>query len=172
VVQGGGTFLGLCCLLTGCSSYDEAIKLASEGDSTKVDKLVKDIYGGDYQRFGLPGHIVASSFGHMNLSEKREQATKADLARATLVTVLNNIGSISMMCARTENVDRILFSGSFLRINELSMRILAYAMDYWSGGQIKAIFLEHEGYFSAVGCLRKFIMDANGDEHDLIHSSQ
>ena len=24
------------------------------------------------------------------------------------------------------------------------MRILAYAMDYWSGGQIKAIFLEHE----------------------------
>ncbi|CAF4983772.1 unnamed protein product [Rotaria sp. Silwood1] len=57
---GGGTFLGLCCLLTGCSSYDEAIKLASEGDSTKVDKLVKDIYGGDYERFGLPGHIVAS----------------------------------------------------------------------------------------------------------------
>lgn len=38
----------------------------------------------------------------MNLPEKREQATKADLARATLVTVLNNIGSISMMCARTE----------------------------------------------------------------------
>jgi len=33
---GGGTFLGLSCLLTGCSSYDEAIKLASEGDSTKV----------------------------------------------------------------------------------------------------------------------------------------
>ena len=43
-----------------------------------------------------------SSFGHMNLLEKRDQATKADLARATLVTVLNNIGSISMMCALTE----------------------------------------------------------------------
>jgi hypothetical protein len=24
------------------------------------------------------------------------------------------------------------------------MRILAYAMDYWSGDKIKAIFLEHE----------------------------
>lgn len=89
--------------------------------SPKVDKLVRDIYGGDYERFGLPGHIVASrfellfstkkiislfdylkSFGHMNLPEKREQATKEDLARSTLVTVLNNIGSISMMCARTE----------------------------------------------------------------------
>ncbi|CAF1101459.1 unnamed protein product [Adineta ricciae] len=182
---GGGTFLGLCCLLTGCSSYDEAIQLASEGDSTKVDKLVKDIYGGDYERFGLPGHIVASSigelckqipvecsFGHMNQSDKRDQASKADLARATLVTVLNNIGSISMMCARTENVHRVLFSGSFLRVNDLSMRILAYAMDYWSGGEIKAIFLEHEGYFSAVGCLRQFLMDANNDERDLINSSR
>ncbi len=65
------------------------------------------------------------------------------------------------------------------------MRILAYAMDYWSGGKIKAIFLEHEvktkyfthlikfyfyiqGYFSAVGCLREFIMD----ENDLTNTSQ
>jgi type II pantothenate kinase len=36
---GGGTFLGLCCLLTGCSSYDEAIQLATEGDSTKVSLI-------------------------------------------------------------------------------------------------------------------------------------
>jgi type II pantothenate kinase len=40
---GGGTFLGLCCLLTGCSSYDEAIKLASEGDSTKVIGIILKI---------------------------------------------------------------------------------------------------------------------------------
>lgn len=25
-----------------------------------MDKLVKDIYGGDYTRFGLPGDVVAS----------------------------------------------------------------------------------------------------------------
>ncbi len=50
----------------------------------------------------------------MNLSEKREQATKADLARATLVTVLNNIGSISMMCARTEVIFFLLIFTSLL----------------------------------------------------------
>jgi type II pantothenate kinase len=33
---GGGTFLGLCCLLTGCDTYEEAIDLAAKGDSTKV----------------------------------------------------------------------------------------------------------------------------------------
>lgn len=57
---GGGTFLGLCSLLTGCNTFEEAIELATGGDNTHVDKLVKDIYGGDYERFGLPGDLVAS----------------------------------------------------------------------------------------------------------------
>ncbi|KAF6734464.1 Pantothenate kinase 1 [Oryzias melastigma] len=48
---GGGTFLGLCCLLTGCETFEEALEMASKGDSKNVDKLVKDIYGGDYERF-------------------------------------------------------------------------------------------------------------------------
>ena len=65
---GGGTFLGLCCLLTGCETFEEAIKLASEGSSTKVDKLVKDIYGGDYLKFGLAGDIVASRYVQLSWS--------------------------------------------------------------------------------------------------------
>lgn len=57
---GGGTFLGLCCLLTGCKTFEEAIELAAGGDNKKVDKLVRDIYGGTYERFGLSGDLVAS----------------------------------------------------------------------------------------------------------------
>ncbi|XP_031655284.1 pantothenate kinase 1a isoform X4 [Oncorhynchus kisutch] len=57
---GGGTFLGLCCLLTGCETFEEALDMASRGDSSNVDKLVKDIYGGDYERFSLQGSAVAS----------------------------------------------------------------------------------------------------------------
>ena len=89
---GGGTFLGLCCLLTGCNTFEEAMALAAKGDNRKADKLVRDIYGGDYERFGLSGDIVASSFGQMNLAEKRKDAKPEDLARATLVTITNNIG--------------------------------------------------------------------------------
>lgn len=59
---GGGTFLGLCCLLTGCETFEEALEMAAKGDSTNVDKLVKDIYGGDYERFGLQGSAVASRY--------------------------------------------------------------------------------------------------------------
>ena len=34
--------------------------MAARGDSTNIDKLVKDIYGGDYEKFDLPGDTVAS----------------------------------------------------------------------------------------------------------------
>ncbi|XP_028250878.1 pantothenate kinase 2, mitochondrial isoform X2 [Parambassis ranga] len=143
---GGGTFLGLCCLLTGCSTFEEALEMASQGESTRVDKLVRDIYGGDYE-----------SFGNMMSKEKRESVSKEDLARATLVTITNNIGSITRMCALNENIERVVFVGNFLRVNTLSMKLLAYAMEYWSKGQLKALFLRHEGYFGAVGALLELL---------------
>lgn len=42
------------------------------------------------------------SFGNMMSKEKREAASKEDLARATLITITNNIGSIARMCALNE----------------------------------------------------------------------
>ncbi|XP_005092695.1 pantothenate kinase 3 isoform X2 [Aplysia californica] len=154
---GGGTFLGLCCLLTGCETFEEAIELASQGDSKNIDKLVRDIYGGDYSKFGLAGETVACSFGHMMSKEKRDTSSREDLARATLVTLTNNIGSIARMCAKTEKIERVVFVGNFLRVNEISMKLLAYAMDFWSNGSLKALFLEHEGYFGAMGCLMEYL---------------
>lgn len=134
---GGGTFLGLCCLLTGCDTFEEAIQLATKGDHKKVDKLVKDIYGGDYERFGLPGDLVASryvphqldihsvsscssspfgrnavmrcSFGQMHLQERRSSVSKEDLAHAILVTITNNIGSIARMCASNEKIEKVTY---------------------------------------------------------------
>lgn len=94
--------MGLCCLLTGCETFEEAIELAEKGDSQKVDKLVKDIYGGDYPKFNLRADTVASSFGNMNCKWRRELTSKEDLARATLTTITNNIGSIARMCAINE----------------------------------------------------------------------
>lgn len=46
--------------------------------------------------------FVFGSFGNMMSKEKRESVSKEDLARATLVTITNNIGSITRMCALNE----------------------------------------------------------------------
>jgi type II pantothenate kinase len=48
---GGGTYWGLCRLLTKCQTYEEVLDLAENGDAGKVDMLVRDIYGGDCKIF-------------------------------------------------------------------------------------------------------------------------
>lgn len=46
--------------------------------------------------------LLSFSFGHMMSKERRDSISKEDLARATLVTITNNIGSIARMCAVNE----------------------------------------------------------------------
>jgi pantothenate kinase len=70
-----------------------AIQLATEGDHTKVDKLVRDIYGGDYERFGLPGSLVASSFGQMNSKDRRASVSREDLGERRRLTSTSVAGS-------------------------------------------------------------------------------
>jgi type II pantothenate kinase len=60
---GGGTFLGLCRLVTGVESFDEALELAEGGDERKANMTVGDIVGGDNLRLlGLPQDATASFF--------------------------------------------------------------------------------------------------------------
>ncbi|VDK29676.1 unnamed protein product [Gongylonema pulchrum] len=106
---GGGFFQGICAIMCGCETFEEAIELASRGDNKNVDKLVKDIYGTGYDRMGLPGDIVAASFGKICNKKDRSKARIEDLARSALVTTTNNIGSIAFNGAKTCGIDRIVF---------------------------------------------------------------
>jgi len=45
---------------------------------------------------------------------------------------------------------KVCFVGNFLRVNPISMKLLSHAMDYWSKGSQKAIFLKHEVIFTVV----------------------
>ena len=51
----------------------------------------------------------------MNVEEKRSQATREDLARATLQTILNNIGLIARDCA-TNYVSFFVFVFLFIAL--------------------------------------------------------
>ncbi|KAI6187627.1 Pantothenate kinase 1 [Aphelenchoides besseyi] len=154
---GGGFFHGLCALLCQVKSFEEAIELATRGDNTNVDKLVRDIYGQGYESVGLPEETVAASFGKATNWENRAGMSREDLARSALVTTANNIGSIALNVANQHEIDRIVFVGNFLRVNPLAARLLASAMEFWSKGLKKALFLKHEGYFGAVGCLERLV---------------
>lgn len=159
---GGGTFWGLMRLLTDVENFEDAMKLAEKGDPTKVDMMVGDIYGDDsdaLEKLGLSADIVASSFGKLVSKEDPAKGlTQEDLARALLSLVTNNIGQVAYLNAKLHSTPRIYFVGSFLRLNMISQRRLSYAIDYWSKGEMEALFLEHEGYFGSLGA---FLMTQN-----------
>lgn len=60
---GGGTFYGLCHLITGMDSFDEMVEAAARGVNSNVDLTVGDIYGGDYAKVGLRSTTIASNLG-------------------------------------------------------------------------------------------------------------
>ena len=93
---GGGTYWGLCRLLTKCATYEEVLDIAESGDASEVDMLVRDIYGGGYEGMNLNASMVASSFGKLVMKENpREGVKEEDLAIALLMMITNNIGQVT-----------------------------------------------------------------------------
>lgn len=81
---GGGTLWGLLSLLTGANSFDDMLEMAAQGDNTKVDMLVGDIYGTDYAKIGLKSTTIASSFGKVfRMKREAEQEALDNIASSS-----------------------------------------------------------------------------------------
>eukprot|EP01062_Namystynia_karyoxenos_P069448 TRINITY_DN64943_c0_g1_i1.p1 TRINITY_DN64943_c0_g1~~TRINITY_DN64943_c0_g1_i1.p1 ORF type:complete len:479 (+),score=140.36 TRINITY_DN64943_c0_g1_i1:81-1439(+) len=154
---GGGTFLGLCRALTGAKSFQEALSLAAQGDSTKVDMLVGDIYGTETKTGVLRSSTLASSFAKLVPKpgdEARPPPSREDLALAALVMVTMNVANIANLHARLHERTTLLFTGSFLaKDNNMARRTFAYATHFWSEGKRTAVFLESAPYVGTLGAL-------------------
>ena len=78
---GGGTYWGLCRLLTDVETFEDVMNLSARGDPTKVDMMVGDIYGNDsnaLEKLGLPPQFVASSFGKLVAKSDPASGLKQD----------------------------------------------------------------------------------------------
>ncbi|KAM0788752.1 hypothetical protein ACM66B_002844 [Microbotryomycetes sp. NB124-2] len=158
---GGGTLWGLLSLLTGAQSFDDMLRLADQGDNSSVDMLVGDIYGQDYNKIGLKSSTIASSFGKVfrkgedGAPPEKKAFRPEDISRSLLYAISNNIGQIAYMNAEKHNLDRIYFSGGFIRGHAATISTLSYAIRFWSKGTKRAHFLRHEGYVGAIGAWLK-----------------
>ncbi|VDK57480.1 unnamed protein product [Cylicostephanus goldi] len=161
--MGGGAFIGLGNLLTSAQSFDELLLMAEKGDHRKCDTLVCDIYGGSYENLNLAADLIAGSFGKCSRMGKRgargdqERASEQDIAKSLLLMISNNIGQVlaesimAMLYGMRFAMKRIYFGGFFIRKHPITMRTLSYAINYWSKGNMEALFMKHEGYLGAVG---------------------
>ncbi|OWZ13627.1 Pantothenate kinase [Phytophthora megakarya] len=168
---GGGTYWGLCRLMTHCESYDEALDLCVHGSNQTVDMSVGDIYGGAYDKFNLPASTVACSFGKM-ISVSRDSVSEADLARSLLVMITQNIGQVAFLNATLYKTKNIFFVGNFLRHNKISSRTLSYAINFWSNGAMEARFCKHEGYLGALGAFLRHAEATNAHGEEFISATR
>ncbi|GAV61025.1 Fumble domain-containing protein [Cephalotus follicularis] len=155
---GGGTFLGLGSLLTKCKSFNELLELSHRGNNRVIDMLVGDIYGGmDYSKIGLSSTNIASSFGKAISDDKElEDYKPEDLARSLLRMISNNVGQISYLNALRFGLKRIFFGGFFIQGHTYTMDTISVAVNFWSKGDAKAMFLRHEGFLGALGAFMSY----------------
>jgi len=159
---GGGTFWGLCRLLTGMRDYDEMLKCSQNADSARVDMLVGDIYGRDYAKVGLSSDVIASSFGRVVMEEgDLSDYSKADITLSLLRMISYNIAHLATMNAKAHGLQRIFFGGYFIRGHAYTMNTISFAVNFWSKGETKAMFLRHEGFLGALGA---FLSDTTAKE--------
>ncbi|KAK3269498.1 hypothetical protein CYMTET_22065 [Cymbomonas tetramitiformis] len=152
---GGATFLGLCKLLTSAQTFEEALELAEHGDSSRVDKLVGDIYGtSGCVDLGMPATHTAANFGKLVSKDARRRIHEEDLARSTLQMVVQAsvvVAKAHMMAAGAQHV---FFVGGFLENNMLAHSIIAHNM---RSVHATACFLKHADFLGALGSLRQGI---------------
>ncbi|CAN1246369.1 Pantothenate kinase 2 [Linum grandiflorum] len=166
---GGGTYWGLGKLLTKCKSFDELLELSQRGDNSTIDMLVGDIYGGtDYNKIGLSASTIASSFGKA-ISDKKEleDYRPEDISLSLLRMISYNIGQISYLNALRFGLKRIFFGGFFIRGHAYTMDTISFAVQFWSKGEMQAMFLRHEGFLGALGAFMSY--EKHGLDDLMVH---
>ncbi|KAK9669453.1 hypothetical protein RND81_13G131200 [Saponaria officinalis] len=166
---GGGTYWGLGKLLTKCKSFDDLLELSQRGDNSTIDMLVGDIYGGmDYSKIGLSASTIASSFGK-TISENKEveDYRPEDISLSLLRMISYNIGQIAYLNALRFGLKRIFFGGFFIRGHAYTMDTISFAIEFWSKGEAKAMFLRHEGFLGALGAFMSY--EKHGLDDLMVH---
>lgn len=118
--------------------FDEILELAEKEDNKK---LVKDIYGGNYDLLGLDNDLIASSLGKTtrstldNTCSREEHLNKfkqEDLVRSILIMICYDLSQLASLHARLHNIKKVVFGGYFISKNLLTMKLLKHGICFWS----------------------------------------
>ena len=173
---GGGTFLGLCQLLTNKDSY-AGIRSLGGGDMANVDLTVGDIYGDrDCERLGLPAALIASSMGKVpgrnaRIAEEmagggegaaspppsadlRQRFAPEDMVDSLIFMLGNNIAQIAALVAQQHGAKAVVYCGGWIDRNPAVWRHVTFGTNFWSAGKLRALFAETDRYYGCIGALR------------------
>jgi pantothenate kinase len=104
--------------------------------------LVKDIYGGGYEKLGLDDNLIASSLGKTTRSaldmssctreEYLSRFKQEDLVKSILIMICYDLSQLAHLHAKLHGIKKVYFGGYFIRKNFLTMKFLKHGVCYWS----------------------------------------
>ncbi|CCW68782.1 unnamed protein product [Phytomonas sp. Hart1] len=113
----------------------------------------------DYFADDNTGEILSPTFNTTNSlfyahnSDRAPSAASSlDIVRSLLNMISGNVTQLAYLHAKIHGIKNIFFAGGFVRNNHLVCSIISATLLYWSSGESKAHFLEHDGYLGVLGC--------------------
>nr|AGU68058.1 pantothenate kinase [Strigomonas culicis] len=103
----------------------------------------------DTEEAKSPTNPRRSDFSNIPLASK---ASSIDIVRSLLNMIAGNVTQLAYLHSKTHDVKNIFFAGGFVRDNPVVWSFISKTLLYWSSGECKAHFLEHDGYLGALGC--------------------
>lgn len=105
------------------------------------------------------------------LDEKQvENLDKSDIAKSLLHMITFNVTQLAYLYAKLCNMDRILFTGSFVNGRKVTQKLIMRGLRFFNeqvGYCTKAFFSDYDGFFGAMACIKK---DLDECEDHKIHS--
>lgn len=102
---GGGTLMGLSRVILKTDDMKQIVSLAMQGDIGNIDLQIGDISPEALP--GLPKHATASLFG-----KARSNAGREDIARGLITTVLQTIGSATILASLNSGIREYVLIGN------------------------------------------------------------
>ncbi|WP_409305641.1 type II pantothenate kinase [Peribacillus sp. SCS-155] len=141
---GGGTLVGLGGHLSDLENFNEIVLTAKEGDRSKVDLQVKDIY--DPLEPPIPGNFTASNFG----KQVNDKAEAKDLLASLTGMIAESCMLMAVQAAAMYNVQDIIYIGGALAGNRLLLQNLEEATKAFN---YTPHFLDMGEFCGAIGAL-------------------
>ncbi|CAD2219057.1 type II pantothenate kinase [Angomonas deanei] len=134
--------------------------VASSFGKYGTDRFVDNTTAQDYNERGAQYLSPLSATGgdfsiHTKTSERsvgREEASSMDVVRSLLNMIAGNVTQLAYLHSKMHGVKNIFFAGGFVRDNPLVWNFISSTLLYWSSGECKAHFLQHDGYLGSLGC--------------------
>jgi type II pantothenate kinase len=160
---GGATFLGLAQLVASSRTFPELLQLAARGDASRVNKLVRDIYGEDgCASLGLPASLTAAHFGKLiSVADAKSKTEEADVVAALMIMVVQESALLArcfaqLLEARYRTYPPVFFVGGFLAGNTQGKRTIAST--FRTLAMSPPFFLRHEDFLGAVGAVNAALL--------------